>query len=217
MNEIIFATLGTVIFLALVFRAPLTALINRSRSVDVKVTRDGVEAAFRTDLQDLARESSAAATAVEASSPGPIEPTGSQQALPGGITEQTDPGVVEGIEAPVTVRQLIAIGADWGGLISEAKQLLDENDIPAPKNRSSLGDLLQAFDEDLPGILPERAENLAADADQLLQKFMTVEPGNVAHEDMRLFSIALTSLHKIISKAASKARHPSRIGRSWPL
>jgi hypothetical protein len=70
---------------------------------------------------------------------------------------------------------------------------LDGNDIPTPQNHSSLGDLLQALDEDLTSILPKRADNLAADADLLLQKFMTVEPGEVAYEDVHLFSIALTS------------------------
>lgn len=208
---IVVAVLLGIIILSLLFRTPLAALINRSRSVDVEVSKDGLKAAFRTDLEDLARESSATATAVEVSNPGRVEPTASQLALPGGISEQSDPGSASR-QTAVTVRGLIAIGADWGGLIREAKQLLAENQLPEPENHPSLGELLQAFDSGRPGILPERAEDLASEAEQLLQKLMTVESGEVTHEDVRLFSIALSSLHKIISKSASKARHPSRIG-----
>jgi hypothetical protein len=181
--------------------------MDRSESLDLKLTKDGLEAAFRTEVKALERDSSVTAEAVTASTPGPVEPTGSQKALPEEDSESSEPGVSD---SPVRVRQLLALGADWGGLINEAKQLLDDTDIPLPDNHSSLGDLLLAFEDEWPSILPERTENLAAAADELLGKLMAADAGEVKHEDVRLFSSALSSLHVIISKAASKVRHPSR-------
>ncbi len=214
MNEVfvfwgLIACLTTAVLLCLIFRKPITGLINRSKELDLDVSKEGVKASFRADLEAFERDSSATAKAAEASNPAPVAPTASQQVLPEN-TERTDPDSVEG---PVSVGDMLAIGADWGGLIREAKQLLDDNDIPTPSDHSSLGILLRAFDDDRPGILPERAEDVAANADRLLQKLMAVGPGDVNHEDLHLFSSALASLHTIISKAASKARHPSRAFR----
>ncbi|AXJ11418.1 hypothetical protein [Arthrobacter sp. PM3] len=178
-------------------------------SIEISPTKFGLQ--FKREAAALQQETAAVEEAVNALGSDPVEPSAAQLALPEENAERLGEAARTAV---VTGRDLVVVGAEWGGLISKAKQFMDDNDVPAPEDESSLGQLLQTINEDWPGILPEKTVGLASRADVLLEKLMAAQPTEIEHDDILSFSTALTSLHRILSKAASKARHPAH-RRKW--
>lgn len=216
MSDFLIFGLGLLALCALVillFKKPISGLLDRAVSAKFEVTPKSLKmsASSRDANRELARDSSVLAESVKDANPGTVKPTASQQALPEDSLQQSE---TENIETPSTTRELLSIGADWAGLMSDAQKIVENYRISEPEDEASLSEVLQAIDDSCPGILPEKAVKLAEKAAEVLQQFMATSPGEVTHEDARLFNITLSSLHVILSKTASKLRHPSN-SRYW--
>lgn len=196
------------VLVILLFRKPISGLLDRAVSADIEVTPQSfkLSASSRDANRELARDSSVLAESVNDANPGTVKPTASQQALPEESVQQSE---AENIDAPATTRELLSIGADWAGLMSDAQKIVEYYRISELEDEASLSEVLQVIEDSCPGILPERAVKLAEKAAEVLQQFMAASPGEVTHEDARLFNLTLSSLHVILSKTASKLRHPS--------
>lgn len=206
-DGVIFAILFFAAFLVIVLltRKSWNKGIENANEATMEFTPTKFTLQFKREASALEHDAAEVEETAKMISPEPAGPSAGKQALPDKGSER--PSKDHG--AMVTVGDLVVVGADWGGLIAKAKQFLDDHDIPAPENESSLGELLGIINEDWPDILPDRTVGLASRADQLLEKLMAAQPSDIEHGDIRRFSSALTSLHQIISKAASKARHPA--------
>jgi hypothetical protein len=179
--------------------------IENANEASLQVSTTGFSLQFKREASALQQDTSEVEEAAKMLSAAPVGLSTAQLALPGEMAEGSDDAAPGSI---VTTRELVAVGADWGGLVDKAKRFLQDNDIPAPEGEPSLGELLQTIDDDWPGILPDKTVSVANRTEQLLEKLMAAQPSEIDHEDISLFSNTLRSLHRTISRSASKARHP---------